>query len=220
VARLTRQRLKVPQDRLMIWPIFAADPAAPVATPWHSGKPLRIGSLGRLHRVKGYDVLVEAVAQLHREGFKPPAPFEITIAGEGAEREALTRRIATHGLEDIIRLPGFAPDPRAFLAGLHLYVQPSRSEGFCIAMHEAMQAGLPVIASAAGEMPNSIVSGATGAIVPPGNQFQLAAALRQLLAQPERLALMGGAARARVLERYSAANFAAAGKAIIKRISN
>lgn len=220
VARLTHSRLKVPQDRLVTWPIFAADPTAPIAAPWRAGEPLRIGSLGRLHRVKGYDVLVDALAQLRREGFEPPAPIELTIAGEGAEREALTRQIAAHGLQDVIRLPGFAPHPHAFLAGLHLYVQPSRSEGFCIAMHEAMQAGLPVIASDAGEMSNSVVSGATGAIVPPVNPSQLAAALRQLLADPARLSLMGSAARARVLERYSRENFAATGKAIMARIAN
>jgi glycosyltransferase involved in cell wall biosynthesis len=191
-----------------------------VAAPWRAGEPLRIGSLGRLHRVKGYDVLVEAMAQLLRDGFRPAAPIELTIAGEGAERAALERLITTHGLNDIIRLPGFSADPRAFLAGLHVYVQPSRSEGFCIAMHEAMQAGLPVIASAAGEMPNSVVSGATGAIVRPANPDQLAAALRQLLSDPERLRLMGSAARARVLERYSQQNFAATGKAIIEQIAN
>jgi glycosyltransferase involved in cell wall biosynthesis len=219
VARLTRQRLHVSEDRLVTWPIFAADPGAPAAAPWRPGEPLRIGSLGRLHPVKGYDVLVDAMGELKRAGFQSPAPIELTIAGEGAERAALTRKIAAHGLTDIIRLPGFAPDPKAFLAGLHLYVQPSRSEGFCIAMHEAMQAGLPVIASAAGEMPNSVVSGATGAIVPPANRTHLAAALRQLLSQPERLALMGSAARARVLERYSRENFAAIGKSIIDRIA-
>jgi len=220
VAKLTRQRLHVSEDRLVTWPIFAADPAAPVATPWHEGEPLRIGSLGRLHPVKGYDVLVAAMAQLRREGFTPAAPIELTIAGEGAERAALTRQIAAHGLDDVIRLPGFVPDPRTFLAGLHLYVQPSRSEGFCIAMHEAMQAGLPVIASAAGEMPNSVISGATGEIVPAADTAQLAAALRQLLGKPERLVLMGSAARARVLERYSRENFVAAGKAIMKRIAH
>jgi len=155
---------------------------------------------------------------LRRKGFKPPAPLEITIAGEGDQRKALTRQIAAHGLSDIIKLPGFVPRPRDFLAGLHAYVQPSRSEGFCIAMHEAMQAGLPVIASAVGEMPNSVISGATGAIVPPADPLQLAAALRQLLAQPERLVLMGSAARARILERYGSRQFAAAGKAIIDQI--
>lgn len=218
VAQLTRERLKVPADRLCTWPIFAADAGAPCAEPWHQGEPLRIGSLGRLHPVKGYDVLVEAMALLKRSGFRPPAPIELAIAGEGAQRAALERQIEAHGLSEIIRLPGFATAPRSFLAGLHLYVQPSRSEGFCIAMHEAMQAGLPVVASDAGEMPNSVVSGATGAITPRGDAAELAAALRQLLTFPERLALMGGMARQRVLERYSKANFTAAGRAIIERV--
>jgi glycosyltransferase involved in cell wall biosynthesis len=220
VADLTRRRLKVPPERMCTWPIFAADAAAPVATPWQPGATLRIGSLGRLHRVKGYDVLIEALARLRRTGFKPPAPFEVVIAGEGKQRAALTQLIESQGLSDIVRLPGFAPNPREFLAGLHLYVQPSRSEGFCIAAHEAMQAGLPVIASRVGEMPNTIMNGTTGMIVSPGAPDALAAALEQLLASPERLAAMGSAARTSVLQKFSAAGFAAAGAAIIERIRN
>jgi glycosyltransferase involved in cell wall biosynthesis len=219
VADLTHRRLKVPAERLCTWPIFAADPAAPVAVPWQPGTTLRIGSLGRLHRVKGYDVLIEALAQLRRAGFTPPVPMELTIAGEGKERAALTQLIQSHGLSDIIRLPGFAPNPRDFLAGLHLYVQPSRSEGFCIAMHEAMQAGLPVIASRVGEMPNTVIDGTTGLLVSPAAPDEMASALAQLLMHPERLSGMGAAAREHVLGKFSRASFRAAGAAIIQRVS-
>ena len=62
VTRLTAERLGVPSERLMQWPIFRADPAARQATPWRPGEPVRIGSLGRLHPVKGYDVLIDALA--------------------------------------------------------------------------------------------------------------------------------------------------------------
>jgi len=218
VADLTLRRLKVPRERLCVWPIFAADPAAPQATPWQPGQPLRIGSLGRLHPVKGYDILVAALARLRADGFRPPMPMEIIIAGEGRERDALARQIAAAGLAGLVHLPGFAPQPRGFLASLHLYVQPSRSEGFCIAMHEAMQAGLPTLVSAAGEMPRSVVEAVTGRVVPPGDAERLAAALQELLACPERLAEMGRAARERVLGRFSRAAFTAAGEAIIDRI--
>jgi glycosyltransferase involved in cell wall biosynthesis len=144
--------------------------------------------------------------------------MELIIAGEGKQRAALTQLIESQGLSDMVRLPGFAANPREFLAGLHLYVQPSRSEGFCIAAHEAMQAGLPVIASRVGEMPNTVIHGTTGMIVSPGAPDELAAALEKLLAHPERLAAMGSAARASVLAKFSAARFAAAGAAIIDRI--
>jgi glycosyltransferase involved in cell wall biosynthesis len=218
VAHLTRRRLHVDESRLCLWPIFAADPTAPVCTSWRPGETLRIGSLGRLHPVKGYDVLVAALAQLRAQGWRPAMPVEVAIAGDGAQRAALEAQIGSAGLADMVRLPGFTAAPRQFLAGLHLYVQPSRSEGFCIAMHEAMQAGLPAIVSAVGEMPATVADGISGFVVPPRDSMRLAAALHGAITMPNALASMGAAARASVLARFSAARFEAAGAAIIGRL--
>ena len=212
VASLTHSRLGVPLDRLLVWPLFAANLDAPQRTPWRPGEPIRLGSLGRLHPVKGYDVLIDALAQLR--GSLPP--ITLTIAGEGRERAALMAQAAALGVD--VALPGFAPDPAAFLAGLHLYLQPSRSEGLCVAAHEAMAAGLPVLTSGVGELPNSIVEGETGGTVSPGNPSALAAALAGLLAHPNRLAPMGDAARARVIDHFGPAAFAASGHAVATRI--
>lgn len=218
VATLTRQRLRVPDARLCLWPIFAADPCAPVATPWRPGEPLRIGSLGRLHPVKGYDVLIGALARLRAQGWRPAFPVEMIIAGEGAQRAALEAQVAAAELAGMVHLPGFMPAPRQFLAELHLYIQPSRSEGFCIAMHEALQAGLPAIVSAVGEMPATVTDGMTGFVVPPRDEQRLADALQRALSRPEALSSMGAAARRGVLDRFSAANFEAAGAAILQRL--
>ncbi len=214
VTRLTAERLRVPPSRLMQWPIFRADPAARQATPWRPGEPVRIGSLGRLHPVKGYDVLIDALAALPG-GI---APYDVAIAGDGAARAALTARAAALGLTGL-RFVGYAEDPGGFLTGLHLYVQPSRSEGLCIAVHEAMQAGLPVVASAVGQLPYSIVEDRSGATVPPGDPQALAAALARLLARPERLVAMGADARADVLARFAPAHFQAAGLAVLDRLT-
>ena len=81
-----------------------------------------------------------------------------------------------------------------------------------------MQAGLPVLASAVGEMPNTIEAGISGLTVPPGDAPALAAALRRLLSRPEDLHRMGTAARAHVLERFSQQNFVAAGIAVFNRV--
>lgn len=217
VTALTVEKLRVPTNRLACWPIFAADPAMPQALPWQAGNPIRIGSLGRLHPVKGYDVLVAALGRLTAQGFTLPVPLELVIAGEGDERgrlEALAQDMAV----GTIRFPGYADDPRRFLSGLHLYTQPSRSEGFCIAAHEAMTAGLPVVASAVGEMPWSIRQGETGLAVPPDDVDALAGALRAMLQDPSKLHLMGMAARTDMLERYSQARFAETGEAILRDI--
>lgn len=217
VTALTAERLAVPPERLAAWPLFAADPAAPQATPWRPGEPVRLGALGRLHPVKGYDVLIEALARLRSLGVGAAAPFEVRIAGDGAERERLEAAAAAAGLDNL-RFTGFEPRPKDFLAGLHLYLQPSRSEGLCIAAHEAMQAGLPTLVSAVGELPHSVRDGETGLVVPPGDAAALAQALCWMLSHPERLAGMGVAARTRLLERFGPEAFAAAGAAVVSRL--
>jgi glycosyltransferase involved in cell wall biosynthesis len=213
VTRLTAERLRVPPERLVQWSIFRADPAALQAQAWVPGEPVRIGSLGRLHPVKGYDVLVEALGRLPAD----LPPHILSIAGDGGERQALEARAQALGLTSL-RFAGYTGDPPGFLAGQHLYMQPSRSEGLCVAVHEAMQAGLPVIASAVGQLPYSIADGATGRIVPPGDPEALAGALAALLRNPERLAAMGRQARDTVLERFSAERFEATGLGILERM--
>lgn len=210
VTRLTAERLGVPPDRLMQWPIFRASPDVPRASPGRQ-RPLRIGSLGRLHPVKGYDVLIDALALLPRDA--RPA---VIIAGDGAGRAALEARADAAGVD--IDFAGYCEDTARFLAGLDLYVQPSRSEGLCVAAHEAMQAGLPVIASAVGQLPYSIAQGRSGLTVSPGDAQALADALAGLLADPDRLGVMGSAAREDVLARFGADRFRAAGLAILERM--
>ncbi len=217
VSALTRTRLGVGEDRLMTWPIFAANPQQPLATPWQPGQVLHLGSLGRLHPVKGYDILIEALARLHSQGFRLPYPVRLTLAGEGEERARLEALARQARIAEIL-LPGYLERPGDFLAGLHLYLQPSRSEGFCIAAHEAMAAGLPVLASAVGEIPHSICEGVTGHTVPPGDANALARKLALLLFDPGGLQAMGAAARQRILDRFSPDRFRAAGLAIMRRI--
>ncbi len=217
VTNITARRFDVPPERLASWPLFSASRDAPQAQPWQPGQTLQLGSLGRLHRVKGADVLVEALVLLKQRGFQSPVPFEITIAGDGREREALSNAARRAGFTGL-HLVGFTDRPADFLAGLHLYLQPSRWEGFCIAMHEAMQAGLPVIASTVGQMPYTLEAGRSGWLVPPGDASALADALADALSHPERLAAMGQAARGRVLPLYSAAAFRNAGESILERL--
>jgi glycosyltransferase involved in cell wall biosynthesis len=217
VTALTADRLAVPDWRLVAWPLFAADPQAPQARPWRPGQTLELGSLGRLHPAKGYDVLIEALHRLRVQGCVFPTPIRVRIAGEGAERAALQARIDQAGL-DFVQLSGFHERPRDFLAELHLYLQPSRAEGLCIAAHEAMQAGLPTVVSRVGELPYSVDNGVTGLTVCPDDPWSLSEALGRLLSRPDRLAEMGAASRARVLEQFNQAAFEQAGAAIYQRL--
>ena len=204
VAAFTNKELHVPLSKLVTWPIFAGDASAPQSKPWRRGQVLRIASLGRLHKHKGYDVLIDSLARLRGDSAHPP--FEVTIAGTGDDRDLLLAKATAAGLTNLLFV-GFIKDTRSFLASQHLYVQPSRSEGFCVAAHEAMQAGLPVIATPVGEMANSILAGSTGYLVPPDDPEELAAALARCLARPADLRAMGEAARERLLEKFGAARF-------------
>jgi len=217
VAELTRARLGVDDKRLLTWPLFAADPKQPQAVRWQPGQTLQLGSLGRLHAAKGYDLLIAALGRLHRDGFVFTTPYRLTIAGEGDDREHLLKLAAQAQVP--LQLPGFTNDPQRFLSGLHLYLQPSRREGFCIAAHEAMSAGLPILASAVGELAHSIVQDKTGLLTTAGDVDALASQLAALLADPGRLSEMGQAACVRVNHLFAPARFDAAGRELLARLA-
>ena len=217
VAGLTLDRLGVAAEKLVTWPIFAADPDAPQARPWQPGETLRIGSLGRLHPNKGYDILIEALAKMNAAATPAMPPYRVAIAGEGADEASLRSLAAGRGV-DQLDFVGFSDTSADFLAGLHLYVQPSRREGFCIAAHEAMQAGLPVIVSKTGEMPLTVDTPTIGRVVEVADAQSLAAALGELLKAPHSLAPMGIAARERVLHRFSQERFELNAAEIVRRL--
>ena len=215
VARLTRDRLGIAPENLVTWPIFAADPDVAQARPWKPGQTLKLGSLGRLHPAKGYDVLIRALATVN-EAMATKPPFSVTIGGIGAQEHELKRRAREAGVE--INFAGFIEEPASFLSNLHLYLQPSRREGFCIAVHEAMQTGLPVIVSDTGEMPFTVNDNSIGIVVPVEDHEALAQALIALLGDPQSLSRMGRAARERVLNRFSTDQFNETAVAIVERL--
>lgn len=104
------------------------------------GTGLRLVGAGRLTDQKGFDRLVEAAPQL-------PAASQVTIYGEGPDREALAARIAALGLDDRIRLAGYHADLAPHLAGADALIMPSRWEGLPNVALEALALGTPVIAT-------------------------------------------------------------------------
>lgn len=216
VTEVTHKQLGIPKDRLLCWPIFHARVDAPQSQPWSAGETVRLGSVGRLHPVKGYDTLCQALARLKQRDSLPR--FHLTLAGEGEERPRLEALIRDLGLQNEVSLPGFCSDPAAFLAEQHLYLQPSHWEGFCLAAHEAMQASLPVIASNVGELTRSVQQGRTGWTVPPKNDAALARCLETALRKPEQLHDMGTAARQYVCSHFSEQAFTKAGLAVLAKL--
>lgn len=217
VAKWTNSHLAVAPDRIEVWPMYSVGPEWPRATPWQVGQMLRLASLGRLHPVKGYADLIEAMVILKAQGFAPPVPFTIAIGGEGAQRAELEARIAAAGI-DTLHLPGFVDDPGAFLARQHLYLQPSHSEGFCIAGHQGLATGLPVLASAVGQLAFTLRDGENGRLVPPRNPAALATGLAEMLSNPSRLATMGANGRDEMLRTYSHERFEKAAETVFNRL--
>lgn len=215
VASVTKQRFQLADKDVAVWPLFSADGAAPLATAANPGAPFRLGSLGRLHPHKGYDLLIKALAELQRKQPGLSHAFTVTIGGEGPDRKRLEHLARAHDLTNL-SFAGYQEDARGFLASLNGYLQPSRVEGLCIAAHEAMQAGLPAIVTDVGEMPYSVRNGETGLIVPVGDPRALATAIGSLVTDPARAAAMGQAARRHVHDRFSTARFRQAGHEIMK----
>lgn len=158
-------------------------PAAPVA-----------GVIARFDRVKGHEILIDAVAKL-----KDSTPaLRARCAGDGKLVERLRWQLKPAGLEKVVELPGYAPDKWAFMASCRFGVVPSLgSEAVSRATLEWMAAGRPVLASAVGGIPDLIEDGVTGTLVPPGDAGALAGALDALIRDPQKAEEMGRAGRER-----------------------
>lgn len=167
-------------DRISLIPNALPVDALPPFAPRAARATPRIGTLRLLLREKGVDVLVEALGLLAARGLAA----ELHIGGTGAEETALRAQVAQLGLKDRVIFHGWVSDQAAFLAGVELYVMPSRYETFGIGILEAQAAGLPVIASAC-EGPRAVLrDGETGLLVPPGEAPALADAIARLLGDP------------------------------------
>lgn len=164
--------------------------------------------VGRLRIRKGVEVLLEALDSLRTR--HPEA--RLLIAGDGEHRASLERRAAELELGPVVRFLGRcdAARVRGLLHGARALVVPSIYEGMPLVVLEAMEAGVPVIASAVSGIPEVVEGGVTGWLVPPEAPDDLADALAAALADPAEAARRGAAGRQRVDERFRPAHAAAA----------
>jgi glycosyltransferase involved in cell wall biosynthesis len=146
-------------------------------------------SVARLARIKGLDLLIEAIARARQT--RPR--LVLVVAGEGLERPALEARARTAGID--ARFLGNRSDIGDLLAASDIYAQPSRSECAGQALVEAMLAGCAVVASDTGGIKEIVHDGATGLLVPVGDVGALAAAIGALADDAPRRARLGAQAR-------------------------
>ena len=191
------------------------------ATPAHADRPETRWRLGvaddqalvlcpcRLEPEKDVATLVEAASRL-------AAPARVLVAGGGAER-ALLEAAATRSAAPVVFL-GPRDDVPDLMAACDLVALPAPAEPFGLVLIEAMAAGRPVVACAAGGPPEIVDAGVTGLLVPPRDPAALAAAIDRLAASPGERRRMGDAGRARYAERFTAGAMEAATRRVYRRV--
>lgn len=155
--------------------------------------------VARLVPVKGQTYLLQAwPSVLKRE----PRAL-LLLAGDGLDETPLRTRAAALGLAGSVKFLGFRQDIASLIACAEVLVLPSLNEGFGMVLVEAMAMGKPVVASAVGGVPEVVLDGRTGLLVPPANPEALAAAILRLLDDPGAARRLGEAGRERARESFS-----------------
>jgi glycosyltransferase involved in cell wall biosynthesis len=184
----------VPADRLRLVPsgidVRRSEPA-----PVHS--PPRVGTVTNLSPWKGVDVFLEACARLS-------GPVAVEVYGTGPGAASLRRRASELGLDAAFH--GHRDDVRERLEALDVFVLPSRAENFPIALLEAMAAGLPVVATRVGGVPEIVTDGVSGLLVPPGDIDAMTSAIEGLLRDEHRRRELGRNGAAEIARRFDPAD--------------
>ncbi len=150
-----------------------------------------VGMIGRLETVKGPLVLADAAASLLKpvDGVVPPLYF--LFVGDGPEKESLARRRDALKNPERVIMAGHRSPAAPFLAAMDIYVQPSLNEGMGKALVQAQAMGLPVVASRVCGIPDVVLDGGTGILVPPDDAAALAVAIEDLANTPAKRAAFG-----------------------------
>jgi glycosyltransferase involved in cell wall biosynthesis len=168
-----------------------------------------VAGVGRLVPIKGFDLLIAALGDMVAR--VPGA--RVLLIGDGAQRGVLEAQARALGVADRLHVAGTVTDLFGLLAAADVLAAPSRNEGMGRVLVEAMALGLPVVGTRVGGIPDVIVDGECGVLVPPEDPAALAAALVELGLDPARRAKLGAGARPRA-EAFSTTVAAAAMRAI------
>ena len=158
-----------------------------------------IGVTARLEAQKGVDFLLDGFAKLAAS--RPNV--RLAVVGRGSRQEALEEQAARLGIEGSVTFCGYRTDIAAILAGLDLFVLPSRREGFGISALEAMAMRTPVVATAVGGIPEIVQDGETGLLVPHGDVDALCGAIGRLIEDADLRRTLADRGRRIVEERFT-----------------
>ena len=195
----TLATLSPPRRRHRLWRVVPSPVAeTQPSSQSRSGEPLRVGMVGRLAPWKGQRVFLEAFALAFPAGAERAVVIGGTLFGEEAYEASLHRDAVRLGISERVEFRGHRDDMAGELGRLDVAVHTSITpEPFGQVVVEAMAAGLPVVAAAAGGPAEVVTDGVDGVLVPPGDRESLAAALRRLAGDADLRTRLGTAGRAR-----------------------
>ena len=157
-----------------------------------------VGALGELHHIKGYDILLKAWSKfVKKHGAK------LVICGEGEERGSLVKLADELGISKLVEFRGYVPNARSELLNFDIFVMPSRSENLPYSILEAGFAGLPVIASRVGGIPEIIESSVNGDLIPAEDHDALFSALVLYYDNPRMRDRLGAALKETIQKNFT-----------------
>lgn len=156
-----------------------------------------VGCIANFYATKGLDILIDAI------NLTKDKEIKCVIIGDGELRHDLEDKIKNYNLEDRILLTGRKNEAYKYLKAFDIYISPSRKEGFAWAILEAMNAGLPVIATRVGSAEEMIEDGVSGVLVKPNNPKSIADSLKNALSNPDSMRAMGNKAKQSAHENFS-----------------
>jgi glycosyltransferase involved in cell wall biosynthesis len=183
-------------------PAHGLDPRAVLKVP--PDVPL-VGLVGGFRVMKGHETVVAAAARLAAAGHR----FHLVFVGQGPFSQRVRGLVETAGLADRVSFVGFFDDLPAMMAALDVGLYAAlESDGMSRVLWEYLAAGVPVVATRVGVVPEVLEDGATALLVPAGEPAPLAAAIERLLRDPALRKRLGEAGADLVRERFSGARLA------------
>ncbi len=158
--------------------------------------------VARVDHLKGHDTLLRAAAELRA------LPLEIVVVGDGARRNEFERLAEELNIARRVRFLGYRTDIADLLAASDFFVLPSLTEGTPLSVLEAMMQGLPIVASDVGGLPELVVNGSEGILLPPGDPQGVASAIDTLWRDEPLRLRMGAAALARATRDFTLSQMA------------
>jgi len=194
-----KDKIKVVYNGVSDFNLLPKEESRVILASHDSGKTV-IFSISELHKNKGIDVALRALALLPEE-IKEKIVW--SIVSDGEEKENLEKLAKELRVENMVRFLGFVPDARKLLSGADIFLLPSRTEAFPYTILEAGMAGLPIIATSVGGVPEVIHDMQNGILVHRNNPKEIAEAVLYYLNHPEKQKEFGGEIKKTIMNFFS-----------------